>query len=335
MELELFLTTLQQVAVLLFFIFLGYFFKRKEIINDSGKKVLAKLLTCLFAPCYSVISLSSVINIQNIVEYLAVFLAGIGVAVFFVLLSHPLARIFYKDKAHRNILKYAFSFGNIGYFGYPVVAAIFGVEMRAMMMLFCVPMSILIYTFGYYVLTTDVSESAENKQRTIVEKLSFLWSPMLLGAILGVVVGLVTSGFGFSLPTIITDVLTVAGNCQSAPAMLLTGAVLAGVPFGKLFTDLKPYLIGVVRLLILPVIIGVIFVIIHICGVSGQTFALIFRLSVIVAAMPVGMNTVVFPESAGQDSTEGAKSCFISYVMALACMPVVFMIMESLALGMI
>lgn len=117
--------------------------------------------------------------------------------------------------------------------------------------------------------------------------------------------------------------------------MLLTGAVLAGVPFKNLFTDLKPYLIGVVRLLVLPLIIGVIFFIIHLCGVRGETFALVFRLSVIVAAMPVGMNTVVFPESAGQDSTEGAKSCFISYVMALACMPVVFMLMEMIAVGMI
>lgn len=194
MELELFLTTLQQVAVLLFFIFLGYFFRKKEIITDGGKKVLAKLLTCLFAPCYSIISLSSVINIQNITEYLAIFLAGIAVSVFFVVLAHPLARIFYKDKAHRNILKYAFAFGNIGYFGYPVVAAIFGAEMRAMMMLFCVPMSVLIYTFGYYVLTADVSEEGESKTRTLKEKLSFLWSPMMLGAILGIVVGLVTSG---------------------------------------------------------------------------------------------------------------------------------------------
>lgn len=335
MELELFLTTLQQVAVLLFFIFLGYFFRKKEIITDGGKKVLAKLLTCLFAPCYSIISLSSVINIQNITEYLAIFLAGIAVSVFFVVLAHPLARIFYKDKAHRNILKYAFAFGNIGYFGYPVVAAIFGAEMRAMMMLFCVPMSVLIYTFGYYVLTADVSEEGESKTRTLKEKLSFLWSPMMLGAILGIVVGLVTSGFNFTLPSIITDVLTAAGNCQSAPAMLLTGAVLAGVPFKNLFTDLKPYLIGVVRLLVLPLIIGVIFFIIHLCGVRGETFALVFRLSVIVAAMPVGMNTVVFPESAGQDSTEGAKSCFISYVMALACMPVVFMLMEMIAVGMI
>ena len=335
MSLELFLTTLQQVAVLLIFIFLGYFFRKKEIITEGGKKVLAKLLTCLFAPCYSIISLSSVVNIQNISQYLAIFLAGIGVSVFCVLLAHVFAPLFYKDKAHRNILKYAFAFGNIGYFGYPVVAAIFGAEMRAMMMLFCVPMSILIYTFGYYVLTADVSEGAEVKTRTLKEKLSFLWSPMMLGAILGIVVGLVTSGFNFTLPTIITDILTVAGNCQSAPAMLLTGSVLAGVPFKNLFTDVKPYLIGLVRLLIIPVVVGVIFFIIHICGVSGETFALIFRLSVIVAAMPVGMNTVVFPESAGQDSTEGAKSCFISYVMALACMPIVFALMDLVAVGMI
>jgi hypothetical protein len=43
--------------------------------------------------------------------------------------------------------------------------------------------------------------------------------------------------------------------------------------------------------------------------------------------MPVGMNVVVFPEANGMDSTEGSKMCFLSYVMALALLPLVFELM--------
>ena len=69
----MFLTTVKQVAILLIFIFIGYFFKKKNVIGEGGKKVLASLLTNLFAPAYSIISLSSVVNIQEISKYLVIF----------------------------------------------------------------------------------------------------------------------------------------------------------------------------------------------------------------------------------------------------------------------
>ena len=47
------------------------------------------------------------------------------------------------------------------------------------------------------------------------------------------------------------------------------------------------------------------------------------------------MITVVYPESCGMDSTEGAKSCFISYVLALGALPLVFMLVETLSANMI
>ena len=334
----MFLVTLQQTAILLAFIFIGYFLRKKDIITENGKKVLAKLLTFLFAPCYSVVSLSKIVNVNDISKYGTLLLAGTVLAVFCIVVALPLAKLLGKNALQKNILKYALAIGNIGYFGYPIIHAIYtaiggvalGDSMRAQMMLFCLPMTIAIYTYGYYVLTKGVSDDGV-KTRSLKEKLSFLWSMPMIGVYVGVALGLLSSGLSFEIPAIIIDAFTIAGNCQSAPAMLLTGAVLAGVPFVKLFTSWKPYVIGVIKLIGFPLVVGVIFFLIHLLGASGETFVLIFKLSIIVSAMPVGMNVVVFPESAGQDSTEGAKSCFISYVMALLALPLVLMVMDAVA----
>lgn len=325
---ELFFTTLQQVAVLLIFIFIGYFFRKKELITESGKKVLSKLLVCLFAPCYTAMSLSKIINVKEIVEYLTLILAGVGLTFVLIFLGLLLSKPLAKERLQRNILSYAFAFSNIGYFGYPVVAAIFGEVMRAQMMLFCLPMSVAINTYGYYVLTSGAGRDTDTQKRSLKQTLSVLIAPPMLGFYAGIALGLLSSGFNFTLPKILTDVLTIAGNCQSTPAMLLTGAVLANSSLKKLFTSLRPYLIGIIRLLLMPLIIGGMFFLLHLCGAKGELFILIFRLSVIVSALPVGMNTVVYPESAGQDSTEGAQTCFISYVLALGTMPLVFMLMD-------
>ena len=328
---QLFLITLQQVGVLLIFVFIGYFFRKKEIITESGKKVLSKLLVYLFAPCYTAMSLSKIVNVQDIVQYIALLLAGTAVAVAGILLAVPFARALSKERLKRNILIYAFAFSNIGYFGYPVVAAIFGEVIRAQMMLFCLPMSIAIYTYGYYLLTSDVTQSETKEKKSWRKRLSFLWAPPMFGFYVGVTLGLLSSGLHFTLPSFLIDVLTVSGDCQSVPAMLLTGAVLANVPFRKLFTSWRPYIIGIIRLLVLPAIVCGIYFLLHLCFNTNETFVLVFRLSVITSALPVGMNTVVYPESVGQDSTEGAKTCFMSYILALGTMPLVFTLMEIVA----
>ena len=328
-----FLSTLQQVAILLIFILIGYFLRKKEVINDSGKKVLAGLLVNLFAPAYSISSLSQQLSISQIAKYGVYFLSGTALTLFLIFLALPFAKALGKDKLYRNILKYAFAFGNIGYFGYPVVGAVFGEPTKALMILFCIPMSVGINTYGYTVLTERVDALSEqlSQRRSLKTKLRFLYSAPFVGMMIGVFIGLMP----ITLPKFFISLFDLAGSCQSATAMLLTGAVLAGVPFLKLFTSVKPYIIGIIRLLVLPVIVGGLLYLVHIFGVKGELFQTVFRLSVIVSAMPVGMNTVVYPESCGMDSTEGAKSCFISYVLALGALPLVFMLVETLSASMI
>lgn len=331
----MFITTLQQVAILLIFILLGYLLRKKEIITDSGKKVLAALLVNLFSPAYSIASLSQQLSFDDIAKYGIYFLVGTALTLAVIFIAMPLAKMLGKDKLQKNILKYAFAFGNIGYFGYPVVGAVFGEPMKALMILFCIPMSVGINTFGYTVLTEKVNDNEPigmvNKTKSFKTKFRFLYSAPFIGMIIGMIIGLLP----IKLPLFFINLLNLAGNCQSATAMLLTGSVLAGVPFLKLFTSIKPYVIGFIRLLIIPLIVGGVLYVVHICGVSGEIFQTVFRLSVIVAAMPVGMNVVVYPESCGLDSTEGAKMCFLSYIMALGALPLVFTVMEALAVGMV
>mgnify|MGYP003301357804 CR=1 FL=1 len=104
----MFLTTLQQVAILLLFIIIGYFFRKKNLINDGAKKTMAALLVNLFTPAYSIASLSQQLSIEKIKDYGIYFIAGIILTVFAILLAIIFARLLGREKLQRNILKYAF-----------------------------------------------------------------------------------------------------------------------------------------------------------------------------------------------------------------------------------
>ncbi len=320
-----FTKTLEQTSILLAFIFIGFFLRKKEIITESGKKVLAGLLVNLFLPCYYIVSLSTRISIERISEYLLYFATGTGLAIAIIFIAMPFAHLIGKDILQKNILKYSFAFSNIGYFGYPVVGAVFGEAVKASMIIFCIPQSVLISTYGYQVLTQkienpeDVKFALEQKKKWY-ENIRFLYAPPFMGLMIGVIIGLLP----ISLPPYIVNMLDLAKNCQSPVAMLLTGAVLSSVPLLKLFTSIKSYVVGFVRLLVIPAVMGGLF---YLFGARGELLVI----AVASVALPVGMNVVVYPESAGLDGTEGAKTCFVSYVLALATLPLVFEILQMLA----
>lgn len=323
---DTFLLTIQQTASLLIFIFIGYFFRRKNIINEDGKKMLAALLVNLFSPAYGIANLSTTLSADKLVEYLVYLLVCAVLSVFLIGVGIPLANSFGKDKLQKNILKYAFSFGNIGYFGYPLIQFVFP-ELLPAYILFCIPMNIAIATYGYAVLTEKVNneplDGVDQKKRGGVLKRAFLSVPFL-GTVIGIILGLLP----ITVPDFVINLCSTAGACQGITAMLLTGAVLANVPFKKLFTSVKPYFIGLIRLVAIPLVVMGIFVLINLLGVKGELFKGIAVLAIMASAMPVGMNVVVYPESAGLDSTEGARTCFISYILAVALMPLMFMLME-------
>ncbi len=320
----MFLLTLEQAAMLLLFILLGYLLRKTNVLKDSAKATLSVLLLNFFSPFYSMDTLSKQVSVEKIVEYATYLLAGTLVTLLLIAISIPLAKSLAKDRLHQNMLKYALSFGNIGYFGYPVVGAVFGELTKANMMLFCLPMTVAIYTYGYVVLTEKIEGGVVIKsQRSTAQKLRFLYSAPFLGMVAGIVLGLLP----IEIPSFINNIFALGGSGYSVTAMLLTGVVLAKIPFIKLFTSLKPYLIGLIRMLLIPFIVIAVFLLLNLCGLNGQMFKDIAMISIVTSAMPVGMNVVVFPEANGMDSTEGSKMCFLSYVMALAILPLVFELM--------
>ena len=145
-------------------------------------------------------------------------------------------------------------------------------------------------------------------------------NPLTVGVIIGMALGL----SGLPMPGFIEDVLVGAGNCMSPAAMLLAGFVLGAFPLGKLFSGIKSYWLSFIRLVGIP---AVFFAGLWLCG--ARDIWLLMPLTVF--AMPLGLNLVVYPESQGIDAGDNARMCCVSYIMAIAVLPLVFGLLAKLA----
>jgi len=130
---------------------------------------------------------------------------------------------------------------------------------------------------------------------------------------------------GLKIPPVLQNALTGLGNCMSPASMLLAGFMLGKFPLKKLLTGWKPYILSLVRLVLVPLIFGGILLLTGMKGVY-------FMMPLLVAGLPLGLNLVVFPESQGHEriASENAKLCFISYLMAVILLPVTFAVITYL-----
>ena len=134
--------------------------------------------------------------------------------------------------------------------------------------------------------------------------------------ILGIVLGLTE----FSLPGFVSSAVSVAADCMSPLAMILTGVTVAGMRFGDAFGKIGVWSASLIRLLLFPAIaIGVLLFV----PVSAAMEVCIIA----VLAMPLGLNTIVVPTAYGKNVTVATAMALLSHLLSIITIPLVFWLM--------
>lgn len=308
---EVFGLTFGKVGMLLIFIGVGYFLRRHHDLPDDAGRVLSLLCTLVFSPAYSISNLSQSITMDVVGEKALLIGYGIIFVMVAIVLSYFLSWPFSKNKIERNSLVYAFAIPNYGYFGYPVIEGVFGNAVLADVMVFLIPLSLATSSFGYSLFVGD--------GKVPIKKV--LLTPMFISLVIGVAIGLT----GIQLPNFVSNALAGAGSCMSPCSMLLAGFMLGKFPLKDLLTGWRPYVYSAIRLVLIPLIFGII---LTVCNVQGQ----FLMMPMLVAGIPLGLNLVVYPESQGHEkqATDNAKLCFVSYLLALLVLPCTFAILTKM-----
>ena len=307
---EIFTMTLTNVIKMLLFIGVGYILSHTGRFPKDASKSFSTLATMLLLPAYNIKNLSQNFTVDKVGEKLVILGFGILCVVAVLFLARLLAKWLGKSDLEYRTLVYAYTIPNYAYFGYPLMEAVFGSAFLADVMVFTLPFSIVTNTYGYWIMTRGSKITAKKLLTTPV-----VWAPFI-----GIFLGLTQ----LQLPDIVMNLISTSASCMSPISMLLVGFALGNTSLLKLFSGGRAYFLSAIRMVLIPLIF---FVILFPLGVRGD-FLLI---PLLVMAMPIGVNTVVFPESCGEDATDNARLLCISYIMALAFLPLVFSLISMLA----
>ena len=291
------ITVFEQVFLLFVFAIAGYILAKTGKVKAEHAGMLSKLLVYLFLPCNVIKTFNQNFTIPYISKNIDIILVAALLLAVTVVLTELLVRCIDKEKYRRAVWRYSLIIPNLGYMGWPLVGALYGDEMMLLSMIYCLPMQIYIYTYGYAALTKGGLN------------LKTLINPTVLSLTAGIILGLT----GVQLPEIMLSAMDNASACMAPVSMILAGIVISEYNPKELIGDTRVWIVTAFRLVIFPVAIGLV------ARPFVSETALI--LAVTMSALPCGLNTIVFPKLVGEDCKPGAALGLISNILACATIP--------------
>ena len=314
--LEIFFATLSPMLMMFCCMVVGFVLNKKKLCPENTATVLSKLETYVLAPALTLNTFSQYCTVQSLSEQYKMILYCLLALAIAIILAFLLTPLFSKKGYGRAIYRYALTFGNFGFMGNAIVPAIFGQERLYDYMLFTLPLSLAVYTWGIASLIPKTQERQN--------PLKNLLNPSVFAVVIGALLGL--TGVTAYLPDFVGSTLTGLGSCMGPIAMVLTGFIIGNYSFRQLLTDKKVYIASALRLFLLPALF---IVLLNWLGADDNTLVMcLFGF-----ATPLGLNTVIFPAAYGGDTATGAAMAMVSHTVCVVTIPIMYVLLSVFILA--
>ena len=292
----------EQVLKFFLFMLIGCILSKKKILPKEATNILSQLIVTVFLPALVFISFYENFTIDKFVSngnliFIGFILLGINILIGFIY-----GKRITDNRYYRKVCIYSTAITNTSYVGIPLISTVFGQESVMQMLLFAIPTMIFTNIVGISLLTNKKEISFRN-----------VINPLFIAMFMGMVGGILK----IPVPKVIIEVLEGCGDCIAPIAMILTGSVVAAFSRKQLFGNIVAYKIIGLRMLVLPLLVLS-------CAKILEVKSEIMLVLLSIQTMPTSLNTVIFAETCGEDSTLGAGMACMSNILGIITIPIFF-----------
>ena len=302
---DIVMITYQMLALFLLLV-TGYVAYKAHVTNDDAVRYLTKLVLNVSLPAQILVSFLSnrgKVSNMTLLEvtgislfcYVVYFLVG----VVFVIVTHT-------PKKQRGTYIFMLLFGNVGFMGYPVIQAVFGINAMIYAVIFNVMFNFIIYSLGIILIGGE--KTGKFNPKLLIN------TPMVTALI-----ALILFFTPIPLPEYLNDALNYLGNLTTPLAMIIIGGTIAKMKARELFNDWRIYVFTVFRLIVMPLAVLAAMNLLH------EQQYLIRGTAVVLAATPVATNATMLAIQYDGDVDLVSKGIFFSTVLSVASIPIVAM----------
>ncbi len=301
-----FLSNLQTVAVQVLILYLiaavGFAAdKTKIFVKEDG----TRLVDLLFNMILPIAIINSFLSMERTQEHIRGLLISFLLAVATHMLGVGISSLTFKKKNLniRGIYHYAITFSNAAFLALPLAESVVGSEG----VFYC---SCYVAVFNIFAFTYGINQISGKTAKINIKNLIF--NPGSLSVIIGVPLFLLQ----IQLPSFLTDTMQRIAACNSPMAMIVFGTFFANCNFKNIFAKKEIYFVSLIRLIVIPVIMLMIFKLI---GVEGKMLVAL----TISASAPVATNTAMYAAKYENDTALSSELVGQTSVFSIITMPVI------------
>lgn len=296
---------LQQMIVLFIYIVIGYAAAKRGIMNEEFSKKISWIVVNVANPALTV---SAVVNGDGTIQGKDLLLtAEIAVVILggMVLFSLVTPFLFRAKKKERNVYRLLSAFNNIGFMGFPVIAAVYGQEALLYAAVFSMLFNVLIYTYGI--------QTARGQGMGKIQ-----WIKIMNIGVISSILAIVIYLFDIPTPPFLDTTMSGLSGLTAPLSMMVIGISLAGIRMKELFLDVKLLLYSMTKLLLIPILImPIINRVIEnemLCGVC----------MIMIATPAASMTAMLMQQYGGSEEAElTAKGVALTTLLSVVTIPIV------------
>lgn len=301
---------LQQMGILFVYMMIGYVACKKESFDQEFGKKLSWLVVNVANP---MLAISAVVNNEEQIakkDFYVTVLLAICFYAFFLILAQILPRLIGVQKSDIGVYKMMTTFNNIGFMGFPVIAAAYGNGALIYAVPFSIMFNILCYTWG---IQTLCGGGEKGNWKRIIN----------IGTISGII-SIVLFFMQIPVPKMICSLSAGLSNLTGPLSMLVIGISIAAMELKDLFTDVKLLKFALIKLLAVPVAAMLL-----VCQVIDNR--LICEVFLVMMATPAASMCAMLSQQYGGDYELAAKGVALTTILSVVTMPIVSEIVFHIA----
>lgn len=288
-----------QLCVLMTFLLIGLFVRRKGFIHDIGIRDMSWVIVNIGNPFQI---LSSVLN-SDVVEdkspVIMMFYISLAVYGGLILIGFLMGRLVGAPQKDWKFYNMMTIFGNLGFIGIPLVQAVYGAGGVIYVVVFILIYNLLMFSYGMYVLRPETGNASYSFRN--------LLSPGFIASVLTIIFFF----FDIRLPSYFSSMTLYGGEIVIFLATFIIGANLADIDFRSLVSDVHVWFFIAIRQVALPVLV------LLVCRHFVQDRLLLGALAICLA-VPVGNVNSMIATNNGLDLKTLTKGTVLTTILSVA-----------------
>ena len=301
---------LQQMGILFIYMIIGYVACKKEYFDQEFGKKLSWLVVNIANPMLAV---SAVVNNETTIDrkdFFVTVILAVAFYAFLLFLAYILPRMIRVPQSDLGVYKMMTTFNNIGFIGFPIIAAAYGNGALIYAVPFSIMFNILCYTWG---IQTLCNRGGKGQWKQVIN----------VGTISGVI-AIFLFFVQIPVPQMICSITAGLSNLPGPLSMIVIGISLTDLALKELFTDRRLLKFAFVKLIVVPLVVMFL-----VCRVIDNR--LICEVFLIMMATPAASMCAMLAQQYGGDYELAARGVALTTILSVITIPLVSEIVFHLA----